>query len=404
MSIVFICIDCLRNDFITEDYADTPFLDSLVEESLYFSNMHSTTTTTTPCVASFMTGLYSERNGVNSLKNADLSNEVDTLAEKFKESGYNTYAEVTGPLVKDTKLDRGFDRYTNRSHEKTLFSEWEDKLEKTVENLKDPFFFYLHLWELHKPVNVPEKFDSKEYGETSYARALSALDRKLESIVRNMPENTTIVLHGDHGESITWRDSFIQQNLKRARTLLRYKIGLNTRPVERALNRLMDRGEIKDHFIEDGHGENIFDYTTNVPFIIKSPELEAYRNETQVRQIDIFPTLLDLKDIDYSEIDGKTLLLEDIEDRDAYIRACGSSLKSKDNWIRGVRTDKWKFLEYPNRNWKSELYKLEEDPKELKNIKDNEKKSEIEQKLPRESMKSSKELEIKDKLEELGYM
>ena len=106
MNTVFVCVDCLRNDFIDSEYADTPFLDEFVQSSLYFSNMYSTTTTTTPAVASFMTGHYSEINGVNSLRNAELSDEVDTLAERFSEDGFNTYAKTTGPLVQHRAFKR----------------------------------------------------------------------------------------------------------------------------------------------------------------------------------------------------------------------------------------------------------------------------------------------------------
>lgn len=405
MNIVFICVDCLRNDFIDESHADTPFLNHFRDESLYFSNMYSTTTTTTPAVASFMTGLYSERNGINSLLNAELSEGVNTLAEKLRGKGFNTYAETTGPLVAETGLDRGFDEFNNRDHRKKMFTDWSADLDERLEGLEQPYFFYLHLWELHEPVEVPESFDKPEYGSTDYARALSALDRELEHVVDNLPDDTAVIIHGDHGESITWRDSFLQQNLKRARTLLRYKLGINTRPLERLLNRKISQGDVKDHFIEDGHGENIFDFTTNVPLMVQAPDLEPEEIDAQVRQVDIYPTILDMAEIEYPDVlDGSTLLKDGIDDRKAYIRACGSSLKSERNWVRGIRYNGWKYFEYPNRDWGDELYDLEEDPGELNCTRNREKIREMKEELPSKDMKDAKELAIKDKLEELGYM
>jgi arylsulfatase A-like enzyme len=69
--------------------------------------MVSTTTTTTPSVASYLTGRYSENNGINTHHNVNLRDDIETLGERFRSEGYNTYAMVTGPLVEETGLDRG---------------------------------------------------------------------------------------------------------------------------------------------------------------------------------------------------------------------------------------------------------------------------------------------------------
>ncbi|PSG99727.1 MAG: sulfatase [Nanohaloarchaea archaeon SW_4_43_9] len=408
MNILFICIDCLRDDHVNTEHADTPFLDRLSEEGKHFRNMYSTTTTTTPSIASLMTGLYSERNGINSLREAELREDISTLAEKFSENGYSTHAEVSGPLVDKTELDRGFNTYNYRNSGEDLFSGWKDNLESELENIEEPFFFFLHLWEMHTPVEVPEEFDSPEYGKTPYARTLSALDRELEEVVDDVSDDTLIVLHGDHGESISWRTSFIQNNLKKGRTLFRHLHGVDTRKAEGILNRAVENlssTRYKDHFLEAGHGENIYDFTTNVPFIIKGTDIESGENSKQVRQIDIFPTLLDIADIDYSNrINGETLLQKQLENRKVYMRACGTSLQSKKNWSRGVRVNSWKYIEYPHRDWEPELYNLEKDPNELRNIDNKEKLEELEQELPDKKLLESKEMEIKDKLEELGYV
>jgi arylsulfatase A-like enzyme len=408
MNILFICIDCLRDDHVSTKHADTPFIDSLSQEGKHFRNMHSTTTTTTPSVASFMTGFYSERNGINSLREAELKGSIKTLAEKFSEKGYNTYAEVSGPLVEETELDRGFDEYNYRNNGEDLFSDWKEELHQNIEKTDDPFFFFLHLWEIHTPVEVPEEFDKPKYGKTPYARALSALDREIEELVEKTPDDTAIIIHGDHGESISWRTNPIQDNLKKSRTLFRHLYGIDTRKAERILNRGVEKifpGEYRDRFLEAGHGENIYDFATNVPFIVHSPEVDSEEINRQVRQIDVFPTILDLAEIDYKDqIDGESLLQEQIEDRKAYMRACGTSLQGKKNWSRGIRLNGWKYIEYPNRDWKPELYNLEKDPNELRDVKDKEKRKEMKEELPDKELLKSKEIEIKDKLEELGYL
>lgn len=407
-SVVFICIDCLRQDFLRRPAVDTPYLDSLRESGVEFTNCFATASTTTPAVASFMTGLYSERNGVNSLQECALDPSVPTLAEIVSEHGYETCAMVTGPLLTETRLDRGFDHYRHREPADELVGEWFDTAVETISTLSDPFFAYLHLWEIHKPIDVPDEFDTGTYGETPYGRMLSALDRAVEQFVETLPSNTTVVLHGDHGESVTFRDSTVQGILRGRRNQLRYKRGIDTRKLERVCNRLVNPfgPDIKDHYIESAHGSSVYDYLTNVPLVLSGPGFEQTRVDQQCRQIDIFPTILDHLNIDVDvSIDGKSLLpVDSVQDRVAYMRACGEVLEEKANWSRGVRVEGKKYVEYPNREWSSELYDLEHDERELHCIDDDEEKKRLQECLPEAELTAREKQDVDDRLEELGYL
>src|SRR6056297_1798049 len=208
-NVLFVTVDCLRQDFVEENYAHTPFIDRIRGDGIEFTNLYSTTTTTTPAVAALFTGSYSERNGVHSLREAELDPTIETGAELFRDNGFETAALVTGPLVPETKLDRGFDHYWYREQDENLVGGWFDTAVDRLSSLSDPFFAYMHLWEIHDPVTVPEKYDSDDYGRTSYARGLAALDAALEKLVENISSDTVVALHGDHGESISHRDSSI---------------------------------------------------------------------------------------------------------------------------------------------------------------------------------------------------
>jgi len=409
-NVLFVTVDCLRGDFVgtDADFADTPFIDSLVESGAHYTDMHATTTTTTPAVTSYMTGRYSEHNGVYSLEQARVDEDVPTLAEQFDAAGYGTQALVTGPIVADTGLDRGFDDYDYRDRRGELIGDWYTAAVETVDSLSEPFFLYLHLWEIHTPIETPAEYDADEFGRWPYARTLSALDRSLESFCDRLPEDTAIALHGDHGESIAWRYSLPARALWYVRAGLRYTLGLDTRGVERSLKRRFSQTAetgLPDHFIEEGHGENVFDFTTNVPFVLAHESVESATVDAQVRQIDIFPTLLDLGGIEVGHpIDGESLLpAGTVDDRVAYVRACGKSLVREDNWQRAVRTDGRKYVEYPNRNWDYELYDLEEDPAELNPIEDDRVAGRMEARIPSEEVRAGEELEIDDLLEDLGY-
>ena len=69
----------------------------------------SSASSTTPCVASLLTGTYSFVHGIRSIFGLKLNPTVPTLVETLRTAGYHTVAEVSGPLFPETGLDRGFD-------------------------------------------------------------------------------------------------------------------------------------------------------------------------------------------------------------------------------------------------------------------------------------------------------
>ncbi|MFB6072458.1 MAG: sulfatase-like hydrolase/transferase [Halobacterium sp.] len=410
-NLLVVCVDCLRDDFVRGDHTDTPFLDDLRARGMDCANLFSTTTTTTPAMASLLTGTYNERNGVQSLRHGTLSPDVESFAEVFSAAGYHTEAMVTGPLLPETGLDRGFDRYDHRAEDADLFGDWRADAIDRVESLPEPFAAFVHLWELHEDVRVPPAFDDPAYGETPYGRALSALDRELEALVDAAPEDTVVALLGDHGESVTHRNSPLRLLLKSTRDALRYYGGVDTRDWVAALNRRLDgRGpDVDDHYIENGHGENVFDFTTNVPFVLAGPGVEAARVDEQVRQVDVFPTLLDTLDVNArpgNDLDGDPIRPGDVADRPAYMRACGASLHGDENWARAIRYDGAKYVEYPDRDWDAELYDLEADPRELRRVEDARLEAKLEGLMPErgQPLDEVEELDIDDHLEDLGYL
>ncbi|MFB6185886.1 MAG: sulfatase-like hydrolase/transferase, partial [Halobacteriaceae archaeon] len=331
-----------------------------------------------------------------------------TLAEKLSKQGLNTIADVTGPLVKETGINKGFDHFNHRNADETLRSRWGEEFKNKLTDLKEPFFLYLHLWELHSPLNVPEEFDSPEFGELKYERVLSSLDRSLEELFRRLPDNTLFLLHGDHGESITWRQNRIQGTLRGKLNYLRYNLGIDTRQIERIGNRFLDRfsPDIKDHSLEREHGSTTYDYMTNVPLLLHGPDVGSKMIDYQCRQIDIFPTILDYLDVPIpNDIDGESLFpLENLSDRPVYMRACGEVLQTDKNWSKCVRYNGWKLITYPNRKLKPELYNMNEDPTELHPKKDQGIEEELKKFMPDKDLEYSDEIAIQDHLRDLGYI
>jgi len=414
-NVVVICIDCLRTDFLSEEYADSPFLNEKRENGAFFSNMHATATTTTPCVASILTGNYSEANGVNSHHNVSLDPDLYTLAEVFGSEGYDTYAMVTGPIIEDTGLDRGFDRFWYRDRNENLVGNWRETAIRRVRRLTEPYFLYFHLWELHGPIEVPEPYDHREYGSFTapharkYSRMLSALDRGLEAFCAALPENTIVAFTGDHGEHLTGWERPVYRYLRRLRDYLRYTRPTDLRPVERAVNRLhraVARPRIADHFLEAGHGHTVFDVETNVPFVLSSPRERGETVDTLVRQIDIFPTVLEEAGLPIPRTSGGESLLpaSEIEHRNAYVRACGPPHVLGHSVMRAVRTPDYKYVEYPERGWSPEVYRFDDDPEEHRSLSDDELAAELAEMLPAERLTDQERLDVDDLLRDLGYL
>ncbi len=409
-NILFLLVDCLRADAVCgEDRgARTPTLDRLVRSGVAFTQAISSASSTTPCVASLLTGTYSFVHGIRSIFGLKLNPTVRTLTEVFREHGYHTYAEVSGPLFPETNLDRGFDSYQFREAAAYLSSPWGADLRQRLRGgaFKPPWFLFLHLWELHHHRHILPAFHNRTYGRNRYERALSSLDTELATVVETLPPNTLIVLHGDHGERVVKTD--MQYRLYR---IVRDALGRKTRKRE-------------------GHEMDVYEDLIRVPLVfsalkeLEGLSLRAQAREPQlVRQIDALPTLLDLADIRLpANIHGQSLkpvLLHSEQLRlEAYIEAFLRIRSNPRDRRVGWRTEEWKYIYAPqNPQLPEELYHLPSDPRERKNLAARQPemtvrlRNEIEAlqqgvvaPSPGEIMSEEEKAAIEKRLTDLGYM
>lgn len=362
---LFILVDCLRADKLwnTGRSARTPNIDRLCNKGTVFTQSIATTTTTTPSVASLLTGLYPFSHGIRSLRGYKLKSGVTTLAEVFKENGYHTYAEVTGPLMPVIGLDRGFENYHFREKSMTVYSAWFDKLLSRFRNrdFKEPYFLFIHFFELHLPRSMSTEYDKRYFGKTRYERSLSGLDNHLGELLSWVNDDTLIILHADHGEKIS--ETIIDRmSPKLGGYLWR-------------LNKI--RAKTSHDLYRVGHGFHVYDYLVRVPLIFAGRDIIPQNKwiSDQVRQVDIFPTIvetLDLKKRDL-RIDGRSLLPfikgQTLPELPAYCEACGTGLLDKTKWLAGLRTTKYKYVFSPyTSDSTDELYDLVKDPNEKRNI------------------------------------
>lgn len=318
---LLIIIDCLRADKCWNPKIRTPNIDHLTENSISFTQAITSASTTSPSFASLLTGLYPSAHGIRSLAGFKLDKKVKILPEVFKEKGYTTYAEVTGPLLPELGLDRGFDEYTCRDRWDNVNSEWYQNLVKRLDGgLEEPWFMLLHLFELHKSqreLEIPEN-DPRITGDNRYEKILSYLDLRLGDLLDSLDlDQTLVVLSGDHGEMMP--ESIFDKIVHKARAgrrLIKKKMGLEA-PFTNPLI---------------GHGFHVYDKLVRIPLIFVNPSLFPKGREisSQVRQVDIFPTLIDVLDLEFEgETHGKSVmsLLENgEEERWAYMEAYGGGM------------------------------------------------------------------------------
>ncbi|MBI5865487.1 MAG: sulfatase-like hydrolase/transferase [Planctomycetes bacterium] len=207
-NVVVVVVDCARSDkwLGPGRPVQTPNLDRLAAQSVVLPTAIVEKSCTTPSFSTLLTGRYSPRHGVHLVWGYRLPASVPMLTEQFAAHGYRTVAEVTGPLLAEMGLARGFHEYQYRAPCDLLNTKWGDQF---VERLRggtyhSPFFLLLHLWELHPHRCVPAEFDRPEFGRDSYERAISALDAQLARLLAALPKPTLLVFTGDHGEKTTF--------------------------------------------------------------------------------------------------------------------------------------------------------------------------------------------------------
>jgi arylsulfatase A-like enzyme len=390
-NVLLLMIDALRADrtWGEERNCRTPVLDDLFLRSTTFRNTFSVASTTPVCTASILTGTYPFVHGIRSMPGRPLRPDIPTLAETFKAGGYHTWAEVTGPLEPVTRLDRGFDDYRLRDHTEWLDTSFGERLlTRLRENGSAPWFGFLHLWELHTPRRVAPDFDRPEYGKIAYDRALSSLDPQLGRLLDALPDETVVVLTGDHGEYVSESGERLVKRLKRSfrwikkRAPVTKKLKRATPIAFRTVGRVVQRrDDLLFNWLE--HGFHVYDEVVHVPLVMYGSGLfPGGRDCAQLAShVDILPTLVSALDLPKPRAplaSGLDLMPyvqgrgNGLQDRVVYMEESGGRRLTRapaERWeqrFAAVRTDRYKYVH--GLFGERELYDLESDPGERRDV------------------------------------
>ena len=445
-NILFIVIDSLRADkvFGKNKTSKIPNIESLIKNGVYFEQAICSTPATGVSVSSIFTGLYPFKIGMGSEKYQKFNPKIRSCIQILKENDYNTYAtspEITNDLGVTHDFENPDKSYNNYF---SLFAGLGNQIiQKISANyLKKPWFFYIHILDLHKPVVVPKKFDDEKFGLSQYERMLSATDFWIGKILEKINlSNTLVIFTADHGEYIPFvkhEDKII--NLEASATeknLWKWgnKVPQNLYPIKRKLAGLIrtTRNQIKntklDHssFSEyekrvllhqrQGNVPDLYDDLIRVPLIFSGYGITSNSIiSRQTPHVDIFPTILDIIGIESQEqVDGKSLLPiingKKLRDSFVYIESSPGIGKGKDKVI-GIRSSNFKYFRDLNNTGRVlHLYDLKNDSLEENNIANKSKSvlKNLEEELLKirsgsyEKYENEISEEVKQVLKELGY-
>ena len=459
-NILFLVIDSFRSDkcFEINRKFKTPNLDNLIKNGVSFTNSITSSNSTGPAWFSWFTGMY-PFNTKKSENYQKIANSTHNYIRDLKKNGYHTFATMpsTAQHLGFTKeFDNEDAAYSIHSRLHTGLGD--SILEKIESELfKEPWFYFIHILDLHSPIYPPKEFDNEEYGETSYERSISVIDSWIGKILEKINlEETIIIITADHGNFIpnytdTSNLEIDRSNIDKKLWKLEDKIPEILKPLMRKSGKIIEKRRQLDRQLKIKNldmspfvkrnllysdlftmfnpiSENnfLFDDVVKVPLILTGHKIDKNKKiDNQVRNsLDIFPTIFDLIKINLEEeIDGVSIIPiikgEEVKENVVYMEGY---MSIKDNEIKkniiGVRTSKYKYFRIREDLIKNvHLYDLEIDPLEETNIaKTNPEIKEKMEEILTQIQKNSKEniefdemteeetKKIEEELKKLGYI
>jgi N-acetylglucosamine-6-sulfatase len=417
-NVVFILTDDQRWDHLGcmgHPFLKTPHIDRLAAEGALFQNAFVTSSLCSPSRASYLSGLYAHTHGV--IDNfTDYPTRFTSYPLRLKEEGYESaYIGKWHMGEEDDRKRPGFDHWiSHRGQGKYFDNEWlvNGKREvikgyytTTVTDLavdwmkgrggEKPFSLIVGHKAPHTPFTPEEKYAKVFDGiDIGYPESAFHLEGKPDWVKQRID-----TWHGIYGPLYGFREKFPDTSPASVKDFARFVRAYTAtllsvdESVGRICETLKAMGQLEDTIIvfagDNGmflgeHGmtdkRTMHEESIRVPMVVRYPKAipAGTRVSQQVLNIDLAPSLLDL-------CNAKPL--QAIHGRSWCRLLDGSRGDWRKSWfyeynyekqfpytpnVRGVRTDRWKYIHYPHGDGspdrhKAELYDLQNDPNELRN-------------------------------------
>jgi arylsulfatase A-like enzyme len=394
-NVLLIVVDSLRADkFYNEKLTGhTPNIDKLLKNSFNFTNTISSTDGTYSSLGSLFTGKNPFNHNVTWSQNHLNTTESLQELKKNKIKLYATLPNQTffkniGNIFDDVDLVDGepYLRLFEGFGQKIL-----DRLDKINHN--ESWFYYIHLMDFHTSKKLPDEYNQEKFGKTSWDKRLHVLDSWIGEILQKIDLTKTIVIltadHGefdvdldiDHGSMPKFQKFLKSVKLKSPKIIEPMGLAMFVflREIKRKyiVNKLQTKSLNESEFrkLLTRSKSPLYDDVLKIPFLISTPENFIGSSDQQVRQIDIFPTIFDLLELQLNyPIDGISLkpLLQNLylSELNAYVESSIDPFTNNEFSIfTGLRTSKFKFIKSHDNLKKSMfLFDLKNDPQEENNI------------------------------------
>jgi N-acetylglucosamine-6-sulfatase len=429
-NIIMIVVDDLRWDEFSaagHPYLSTPNIDRLVKEGVLFENAYHVSPLCSPNRASILTGQYPSKHGiVDNVARDRASHQLKLFAIELQKAGYETAHVGKWHMGNDPTPRPGYNYWVSfpgqgrtidpilyeNGHYDTVKGYVTDILTDRAigfihEKRTRPFFLYLGHKAVHpelKQLNdgsidlnygsryVPAPRDSGKYKNAFFVKRENAIDT-----YKNIDTQTVVgkFLNVKNSASMQKQfgnilDPFTSQRTIRERAEMMLAVDES---LGRILHELEEQHILQNTLIlftsDNGyffgeHGLSVerrlpYEESVKTPLIIRYPPLipKAVKEKNFVISIDYAPTVLELAGAKIgSQIQGRSLvpLLKGQEKnwRRSFLMEC-TSFENPWPWLidtdyKALRKGKFKLIHWVRHPEKDELYDLQADPFEMKNL------------------------------------
>jgi len=383
VNVILITVDTFRPDHLgCTGYKrnTTPFLDTIAQKSTVFSSVISTAPWTCPAMNSIFTGMYPCLHGVQSRGHSLLVN-TETIFDVFRRYGYRvpnisylTNLQNFANLGLDEK-DKFYPAKKSRTGDE-LFT-WLNNNHNTA------FLVWFHYRFLHLPYNPSEEYNVFVDNQTFALTHSAPLEKVMSDTI--IPWKTTVFSPKERDAVVALYDGQLREFDRFTQRLYDTMTHLNLHS-NTVLAITADHGEELFEHDYIGHASTavhatMYDEVLKIPFLIYAPGCSSGSRiiETQVSQIDIMPTLLDIAGLDIPDsVQGRSLRpfltgKKNIPVLPAFSESNMGGYQStpehEKTTLRSIRTGEWKLIMTNSvQECRYQLYDLINDPGETTNL------------------------------------